>query len=382
MARDGFKVFDSDLHVMEPVDLWRRHIAPRYRDQAPVGTNGYFLDGNLAHEGRIISPSGLSYEHDAHHLDTGTRHGRLDLMRAYDRRGWGPDVQLEAMDREGIDVAVLFPTRGLMACAKEYADDGLAAAIARAYNDWLAEFRAADPDRLLGAALLAPQDVAGAAAEARRARRELGFPAVFIRPNPVRGRNWNDPVYDPLWSVCEAEGLLVGFHEGFGALLPTAVAERFDGRHEDVWMTAHAAAHPVEMIYASLAMICGGVLERFPGLRVAFLEANCSWIPYWLWRLDEHYEKASAATRRRLPMRPSEYFARQCFASIEADETTAAPVVERIVDNVVFSTDFPHGDSAFPNAVATFLAQPLAPETKRKILWDNTARMYGLAPGT
>jgi predicted TIM-barrel fold metal-dependent hydrolase len=380
MTSAGYQVFDSDLHVMEPVDLWRRHIAPRYRDQAPVGTNDYFLDGNLAHDGRVISPSGVSYEHEDHHLDTGTRHGRLALMRGYDARGWGADVMIEAMGCEGIDRAVLFPTRGLMACAKEYADDGLATAIARAYNDWLADFCGTDSVRLLGAAMLAPQDVAGAVAEARRARRDFGFPAVFIRPNPVRGRNWNDPAYDPLWAACEEEGLLVGFHEGFGALLPTAVAERFDGRHEDVWMTAHAAAHPVEMVYATLAMICGGVLERFPALRVAFLEANCSWVPYWLWRLDEHYEKASAATRRALPRRPSEYFKRQCFVSIEADEITAAPVIETIADNVVFSTDFPHGDSAYPRAVSTFFDLPMDAAIKRKVLWDNTARMYGIAP--
>jgi predicted TIM-barrel fold metal-dependent hydrolase len=379
MSHAGFKVFDSDLHVLEPADLWRRHIEARYRDQAPVGTNDYFLDGNLAHEGRVISPSGISYEHAEHNTDAADRHGRQSLMDDYDRRGWGADVELDAMDREGIDVAVLFPTRGLMACAKEYADDGLAAAIARAYNDWLVGFCSVDPKRLLGAALLAPQAIEGAVAEARRARRELGFPAVFIRPNPVRGRNWNDPDYDPLWEACQEEGLLVGFHEGFGAMLPTAVAERFEGRHEDVWMTAHAAAHPIEMVYATLAMICGGVLERFPGLRVAFLEANCSWVPYWLWRLDEHYEKASAATRRALPRPPSDYFKRQCFVSIEADETTAAPVIEGIKDTVVFSTDFPHGDSAFPHAVATFLGLPFADEVKRKVLWDNAARMYGLA---
>ncbi len=53
------------------------------------------------------------------------------------------------------------------------------------------------------------------------------------------------------------------------------------------------------------------------------------------------------------------------------------PVIESIADSVVFSTDFPHGDSAFPHAVDTFLDQPLAAATKRKILWDNTARMYG-----
>lgn len=131
-----------------------------------------------------------------------------------------PEAQLEAMDAEGIDVAVIYPTVGLFALALDDVDPDFAAAIARAYNNWLYDYCQADPERLLGSAMVAPHGVEGAVIEARRAVKDLGFRAVFMRPNPVAGRNWHDPYYDPLWSELESLRVPLGFHEGVGSLLP------------------------------------------------------------------------------------------------------------------------------------------------------------------
>ena len=380
MACNGFKVLDCDLHVIEPVDLWRDHIAPRYRDQAPVGSHEFLCDMYLRHDGKVISRSGEIPIKEDLTIELTEKAGRMAQFEEFERRGWGPDTQLEAMDQEGVDAAVLFPTRGFYAVGKEYDDDGLAAAIAHAYNVWLAEFCAADPDRLYGTGLVAPQHVESAVDEVRRIKEEFGFKAVFLRPNPVRGRNWHDPIYDPLWDACQKHGLAVGFHEGWPSLLPVAVGERFDGANEDLWLTEHVACHPVEQMYAVLCMINGGVLERFPELRVGFLECNCSWVPYWLWRMDEHWEHRERFIKDKLPLKPSQYFKRQCFASIEAEEAMGKHFVDWLGDdNLVFSTDYPHEDSRFPESVRTFLELPLAEESKRKILWDNCVRLYDLA---
>lgn len=379
MAKNGFQVFDSDLHICEPCNLWQSYMDPELRKHAPVGapTTGSFSDMNLLHEGTFVNRHGSPQEWDDEiAMDAAIRHQRVELYEDYERRGWDGQVQLDAMDREGIDLAVLYPSRGLAANGKEYKDDRVANAVVRAYNDWLYDFCQADSKRLFGAAMVLPQDVNATVDEIRRAVSELGFKAIYIRPNPVRGRNWHDPVYDPIWSVCEALGILVGFHEGLPCTLPYAVAERFDGRHEDLWMTDHVVRHPAEMMYASLCMIAGGVLERFPELRVAFLEANCSWTPYFMWRMDEHFEAREKIARKKLSKLPSEYFRERCYVSIDADEETAADAIERLGDNIVFSTDFPHPDSAFPHATDTFLEQDFAEEAKRKILWDNPRRMY------
>ena len=183
MTVSSYKVFDSDMHVQEPWDLWLNYIEPKYRSRAPVGTNEYFTDVYLKHDGKLISRLDHQHTHeDGFVRDMCAQHGRLEIFEDYDERGWSSECQLDAMEREGIDVAVLFPTRGLFAHAKIYDDDRLAAAVSRAYNNWLVEFCSIAPERMYGAAMLPVQDVGAAVAEARRAKEELGFPAVFIRP--------------------------------------------------------------------------------------------------------------------------------------------------------------------------------------------------------
>ena len=381
MANNGFKVLDSDMHVIEPPDLWQRYIEPKYRDQAPKGTNEYFMDLRLTHNGKVISRYQDQFGDE---IDRGTdmaeRYDRLTTFKGFEERGWGSQTQLEAMDVEGIDLALLFPSLGLFAHAKVYDDDELAAAVSRAYNNWLAEFCQADNTRMFGSGMIPAQNVEAAIHEVRRVKEELGFKAVFLRPNPVRDRNWHDPAYDPIWAECERQGLAVGFHEGVPCDLPVAMAERFDGRHENLWLTQHVAAHSIEQMYACLSMVSGGVTERFPGLRVAFLEGNCSWIPFWLWRMDEHWEHREHVIKKELPLRPSEYFKRQCFVSVEADEEPGKYTLDWLGDdNVVFSTDYPHSDTRFPGAVDTFVKIPFAEDSIRKILWDNTARLYDIS---
>ena len=144
-------------------------------------------------------------------------------------------------------------------------------------------------------------------------------------------------------------------------------------------VTAHTAAHPIEMMYVTLCVIFGGICERFPRLRFALLEANCSWLPFWLWRMDEHYEHRESDLRTKLPLTPTEYFKRQCFASMEADEHPAKTTFEWVGDgNIVFSTDYPHEDSMFPTAVDALTKLDIAEDTIRKVLWDNCARLYNI----
>ena len=373
MARDGLKIFDCDLHVCEPIDLWQRYIDPRFKDQALRGapTIGAFSNMELVVEG--LSTDIEQFNDVA--MRAAERHGRMAMYEDYEARGWDAKVQLEAMDHEGIDMAVLFPSRGLGANGKHYDDEALGNAIVRAYNDWLGEFCETDKQRLYGAAMVLPQNVPDTIAEIRRTVLDYGFRGIYIRPNPVCQRNWHDRIYDPLWETCEELQLLVGFHEGAPCTLPYAAAERFRGGNEDLWLTDHVIRHPVEMMYAAVCMIMGGVLERFPRLKVAFLEANCSWVPYWLWRMEEHFEMRE--TQTRFSRTPTQYFRDQCFVSVEADEHTAGDAIATLGDNIAFSTDFPHPDSAFPNGVDTFLQQSFSRQSKQKILWDNPRRMYG-----
>ena len=129
---------------------------------------------------------------------------------------------------------------------------------------------------------------------------------------------------------------------------------------------------------ALLTLVTRGALQRFPTLRVAFMEAGCSWLPYWLYRLDEHVELTGWKDAPGLDLLPSEYFKRQCWIACEPDEELARFVVEVIGDDrLVFASDFPHPDSKYPDTVATFLGLPgLTGENRRRMLFDNAVEFY------
>ncbi len=376
MAKDGLKVLDSDMHVMEPPDLWERHIDPAYRDRAPRFkgdadsqgfANRWVVEGKVfpAHSETKARTESLKGRHE--HITDRFAEARASRFDA--------PSQIKALDVEGIDVAVLFRTFGAHVIAMDGMDGDLALAICRAYNDWLSEFCGTDGLRLKGAAQMPMQDVDKAVQEARRAVEELGAVALVLPSNPVNGRPWYDLYYEPLWAEAEALGVPVCFHGIHGAY-----QEHIGNRFLDSFVVAHAATHPMELMLDLAGMTCGGAMERHPNLRVGFLEGNCSWLPWWLWRLDEEREKFGPWEQTKLSLMPTEYFKRQGFASMDVDEFLAAHVVEQLGDdNLVLSTDYPHHDSAYPEAVNIFLSmEGFSRETKKKVLWDNCARLYGL----
>src|SRR6266446_6600606 len=178
-----FKVLDSDIHIIEPADLWQRYIDAEFRERAPSGLTEDAGDLRLACAGkpwgRVAGAADASRRRQGHDY----AHNQ-ERWRPFQERGWTAKVQLEAMDTEGIDVAVT-----------------------------------------------------------RRCVQELGFRGVFLRPNEVNGRNWHDPYYEPLWSVLEELEVPLGFHEGAGAQL-RQVGEQFTTNP----MLKHVYCHPVEQM--------------------------------------------------------------------------------------------------------------------------------------
>jgi predicted TIM-barrel fold metal-dependent hydrolase len=231
------------------------------------------------------------------------------------------------------------------------------------------------PQRMYGVAMVAPHDIESAVAETRRAVGKLGFKAVFMRPTRINGRQWSDPYFDPLWAECQRLGIPVGFHGAGIVYAPQPVMPEFI----PTFSMQNTLAIPMENMLACADMVFGGVMERFPKLRVAFLEGSCSWVPWLLWRMAEYLEMFGEAEYPGLKLTPQEYFQRQCYAAIECDEVTAKHLPEfGLEDNLVFSTDYPHADVKYPRAVEILLNQPFSTTMKRKCLWDNCARLYSL----
>ena len=145
-------------------------------------------------------------------------------------------------------------------------------------------------------------------------------------------------------------------------------------------MMWHTFGQPLGVMAVAVSLTSGMVLQRFPNLRVGLLEGNCGWAPWLFHRLDEHWEWMGDREAPDLDRPPSEFFRSNCFVSVEADETPVQYyVAEYGDDNVVFSTDYPHGDSKFPDSVTGFLEMPvLSDDSKRKMLWDNWCRLYNI----
>ncbi len=372
--KNGFKVLDSDMHILEPADLWQRYIDSRFKHLAPIGTTDHVRDLRLVGPdgkawGRPVDPPPGTLPPPGHVF-----HKNEKLFKPHNERGWSPQVQLDAMAEEGLDLAILYPSRGLNVLSIPGMEPQFAASLARAYNNWLYDFCQADPGKMIGAGMISPFNISDAIAECERCVKELGFRAIFLRANIVNGHNWHDPYYEPLWFALESLNVALGFHESNSSAARQA-GEQFGYD----FMLRHTFAHPVEQMYAMGSFCGGGILDRHPKLRVAFLEANCGWLPFLLWRLDEHWELYGDQWAAELKNPPSFYFKRQCYASVECDEEPVKYAIDYIGnERLVFSTDFPHVDTKYPRAVERFLELPLGDEDKRKILWHNCAEYYDI----
>lgn len=372
MAYQGYRVLDCDLHVMEPPDLWQRYTPEAYRHLAPIGMQHNPRDLRIAH------PDGSPWGAPEIHME-GLAAGKAFTKgsaryEAYAQRRWDAASQLDAMDAEGIDVAILYPSRGLHTLAEANMEPRLAAALARAYNDWLYDFCQVNPSRMLGVAMISPFDINDAVAETRRCVKELGFRGVFARSNIVNGRLWSDPYYDPLWATLVELNIPIGFHEA-----ATSGARQIGDIFGQDFGLRHAYAFPLEQMQAIGQITWGGVCERHPKLRIAFLEGNCGWLPWLLWRLDERWELLGDVFSKSTTMKPSAYFKRQCWVSVDCEEESVKYAVDYFgtSENIIFSTDYPYVDAQFPNSTRHFLTLPLSDDDKRKILWDNCASFYG-----
>jgi len=393
MARDGYLILDSDLHMMEPDDLWTRYLEGPHRANPPrfFGGQRQQLEQKTDDKGNADAITGMEVQGlaiPAHGAQTGAivsagelrrrsraRHPHFQVARA---QGFDPASTLTAMDIEGIDVAVMYGTRGRQILCHDNLAPDYAAALARAYNDWAHDYCRSNPQRLKFAAQIAMHDIPSAVAEARRSVSQLGAVAVIGTPNPVNGQHLHDEACEPLWDALEELDVPIGFHPTGNTSLKDDAGARYVG-HANFHPIAHAIRNPVELMGAIASLTTGGVLERHPRLRAAFLEGTAGWLYWWLWRLDDQWEKFGPGCEHQLSMLPSEYFKRQCYIALDVDEEPAVDVVRKLgAEYFVVSSDYPHSDGAFPEALQQFFGLPLDEQARRKILWDNCARLYAI----
>jgi predicted TIM-barrel fold metal-dependent hydrolase len=376
-AEFGFPVFDADGHVAEPHDLWQRYGDAPYREAAraalhvadlPEGGSGMMLEGKCIVRGlEAVTFAGQN-------PSVFLRKKRWDegYPGAFD-----PAHRLRDMDLEGIDAAMIFPS--LVGALGGVRDAPLAAAMARAYNRWILDYCATDPRRLLPVAVVPLQDPRAAAAEVEWAA-QRDFRCVMVRACRYEGRAHDHPDFAGFYAACAHHGIVVGLHpfpfadvEWSQAILPDLA-----GAPSSHLQMADMISLPIDNMLTMAYLMFGGVCDRHPTLKLAFMESNATWTAPWIDRMEARFKRGGHSL---IKTAPSEILARQCFVSVEGDERSLPPLVDLIGEDVLFwASDFPHFDGHFPGAVAEAVegleSQP--ERIKRKILGENAARMYGV----
>jgi len=360
--KDGLRFVDCDMHIMEPVDLFDRYLDARFKDRVmlQIGADGRPRRGTIVIDGLPTTRDAEMQQYRKRNRP-GTTHstqplsgsrladtGRLDF--AIDRK-YNAEAQVMGMAMEGVDIAVLYPTTGLSLIARDGLDPQLSLALCQAYNNWIHEFCQYSRERLKFVAMLPVHDVHLASRELVRCVRELGAVGSFIRPNLVNGHYWHSNYWDPLYSLHEELDVTWGFHEGTGAWY-----SYFNDLYGENRFYRHVASHWIEMQQALIAMIIGGVFEFHPKLRVGFLEAQNSWVPGLLSRIEWDYPQYRDSHAPYLSMTPREYFRRNCWAAVEGSEPEIEATAGLIgADRMCISTDYPHFDSNFPHVSTNLL---------------------------
>jgi uncharacterized protein len=277
---------------------------------------------------------------------------------------------------------VIYPNVLMSINSLEHA--GLATAISRAYNTWISERCAQSGGRLRFAAIVALQDPQTAAEELKRAVKSLGAVGVMVT-GTIGTRTLDHPDLYPFWETVEQLDVGVGVHTVTG-MYPTVSQELFD----HFW-GAKAVSMPLTLTTAMVSLVGGGIVDLFPKIRFGLLETGCGWLPYWVERMDEMHERGErdprmyegVLTRKRPKSRikPGELFAEgRMVVSCEPGEIMLPAVIGTIGDKcIMYASDYPHGDSKWPDTVSRIRNAGFSNETQNRILGENAARLYNLA---
>lgn len=367
-------MISADSHVIEPRNLWAERMDKPFRDRAPrVVNNPNGLTGEwFMCEGLEPRPASLAF---AAGKDP-SEYSEFQKATNYDdgiAGGWEAAPRLKDMALDGVEAEVIYTTLGFRLFG--LLDEPFQRELFRVYNDWLAELCSYDPKHLLGLAMIPLLDVAAGVKELRRCAK-LGLKGALIMCSPPEGQSYADSTFDPFWAEAQELHMPLSLHLGTGH----GKESRYDS---NLFLRAMTIPHEVQRTFA--ALVFGGVLERFPDLKLVSAENDIGWLPHFLARADLTFQKLgslklSATGGANLKMLPSEYFRRQVYATFIDDEVGVRNSDLFGIDNYMWSSDYPHLMATWPHsreAVARNF-QGISDEVKWKVVRENAARLYDI----
>jgi predicted TIM-barrel fold metal-dependent hydrolase len=387
-------LFSPDDHLVEPPWLFSRYLpekarknpdAPRVERQ----TGRIWMSGGVQHYEQ--SPDGQScdvwvYEgqsvptpRSAAVASANVADANLDAVTFEEMRPgfYTAADRLADMELAGIGASVCFPNIFVQFCGQRFLnarDKDLALACVRAYNDFMLEEWCADSGGRLVPLCIAPLwdiDLATSEVQRNAARGALGvcfseLPTRLGLPSIHSGR------WDPFFEQCVAAGTVLMIHIGSGSTFSTT--------SDDAPMCVQASAAATNSVLAVLDWICSGALVKYPTLKVCIAESQIGWVPYFLQRTDQVWDQQRGYNDvwGRIPRPPSQYF-QSNMACTFFDDDVGLDNIDRIgIENVLFESDYPHGDSNWPNSldVGKRMTAKLPPNIAKAVLWDNAAKLF------
>jgi predicted TIM-barrel fold metal-dependent hydrolase len=334
-----FGIVDADGHITDPIAHVREYIA------GPYASWNYRLGG-------------------VDGFDTAMG-GRLGA-RALEAEAW-----LDALEVGGMERAVLYPTAGL--AFGLIGDKDAAVAICQAYNTYFNAEWHAKTDLLHGIATIPLQDIDEAIVELRRAK-QMGFVGAML-PAIARGALLGDERYFPLYEEAQRIGMTLNVHAATHGLdqVGSDVYDKFIG--------VHTYTFPAAMMRQFTSVVYAGVSELFPDLRIGWMESGCSWLPFWLDRMDSEWKKRGEREAPRLTIFPSDAVRKApWYFHAEAEETLIPQALEYLgAEKLFYASDWPHWDNEYPESLDELLErEDVTAHDKRLLLRENALRMYGM----
>ena len=357
-----FELISADSHFTEPRNLWLDHIEPEFRDRAPHVEHQEDTDVFICDTGEMF-PIGMIH---------GVRYkgGDVKLNGRYEdvpASGWDPEARLAEMKQDGISAEILYPTIAMRFFTIE--DVPFGNACIRAYNSWAASFCDTKPDTFKAIAMIYLDDVGAAAEELERCK-SLGLVGAMISVHPDGAEEYHGGSYDKFWAAAERLRMPVSLH--------TATERRVQQNQTPT----DAFLHYTLVQRTLIGMIYAGVFDRFPELQVVSVENDVGWAGNIIERMD--YVDVKGRFRNlhvgHLNERaPSEYWHNNISYTFMRDRS--AILLRHIIglDRMMWSSDFPHGDSTWPDSLSVIdeIMSDIPIADARMILHDNAARLYG-----
>jgi predicted TIM-barrel fold metal-dependent hydrolase len=379
----------SDTHVVEPPDLFTSRMSPRYREYAPRlefvdGVEMWVADEKPGLPAFVASRAGDRFEPAESRPRRAMPSTYSGATFADDVRpgGYEPDIWLKDNYTDGVFGGVVFASLTMifyrMVPQTEVLND-----ILRAYNDWVLDFASYDPDRIKPVTMLSFDDIDWAIAEMTRTR-ERGSAGAIV---PVRDlHSYDSERYERFWSAAEDLDLPLAMH-----VATERTNQPFHFTHGGKQPHIAGQYTPPEMLNVpdmamrtTLAeMTMSGVFARHPKLMLVSVEHEASWLPYFMERMDWHYQYNLRTSDHgyRYPngALPSDYIRQNVMMSFTED-TPLMRLRDIIgVDRLMWGSDYPHAESTFPRSdallAATFTDVPV--EEQALMVRDNCARFYG-----